>query len=265
MKKIALTSLLAVFTAVSANAANVINNNPLYRPMAGHFFDVVGIESHSEHTDTWGVYNTLGYGFTDHLMATVSVDAAEADWFDASAWGATSVGLNYRALDLTNWKADVFGSYTVSPTWAYHEEFLDKDLTEYTWTAGVQGGFTNGEWTVAGHVALDYLNSESFNWGDEGLHILRAGVDAQWVLDSDWNLTAGVEYAGVLDDEDYIHNAGSWTGEFGINYNLDETKFIGLYVDGTVAHGKPVAPLYNTGDWEFQDGFGFGAKFGIEF
>ncbi len=260
MKKIALTSLMAVFAAASANAANVIDNNPLYRPTAGNFYNVFGIESHTDTTNAWGVYNTLGYSFSDRLMATVSTEMAEADWFDAAQWGATSVGLNYRVVDMTNWKADVFGAYELNPVWGNHVPFLDKDVTTYTWTAGVQGGFTNGEWTVAGHVAFDYGNSESFNWNDDGVHEIRAGLDAQWVLDSDWNLTAGVEYTGVLDDEIGgidVKDAGKWTGEFGVNYNLDETKFIGLYVNGELDH--------STGDWEFEDGFGFGAKFGIDF
>ncbi len=265
MKKIALTSLLAVFTAVSANAANVIDNNPLYRPTAGHAYNVLDIYSHSENISGWGAGVEFGYGITNDLAVKVGTSAWMDDGFDHAAWDDFSVGLDYRAYDNGAWKADVFGTYSLSSVWGDHAPFLDEDFTEYEWTVGTRAGWTNGEWTVAGHVALDYANSESFNWDDEGLHVLRAGVDAQWVLDSDGNLTAGVEYAGVLDDEDYIHNAGKWTGEFGVNYNLDETKFIGLYVNGTVAHGKSVAPLYNTGDWEFQDGFGFGAKFGIDF
>ena len=53
MKKIALTSLLAVFAAAGANAANVIDGNPLYKPRAGHFYSVTDLYSHSEDSETW--------------------------------------------------------------------------------------------------------------------------------------------------------------------------------------------------------------------
>ena len=46
MKKLALTSLMAVFAVSAANAA-VINDNPLYRPMQGQAYSITGLESHS--------------------------------------------------------------------------------------------------------------------------------------------------------------------------------------------------------------------------
>ncbi|MDE6478094.1 MAG: hypothetical protein K2L94_02485 [Alphaproteobacteria bacterium] len=255
MKKLALTSLLAVFAVSGAHAANVIDNNPLYRPDAGHFYSVTTVGSHSEATDTWALREEFGYGITDKLMVGVATSAMEKDWFDASAWRDFSVGVNYRALDMGNWKADIFGSYALDPVWGNHTPFLDEDFTTYQWTAGVRGGYVAGDWTLAGHVAFDYLNSESFNWGDDGIHKLRVGVDGQLVLCPAWNLVAGVEYTGFLDDD--FDNAGRWTGQFGVNYNIDATKFVGAYISGEMAH--------YTGDWEFEDGFGFGFKFGIDF
>ncbi len=260
MKKIALTSLMAVFAVSAANAANVINNNPLYRPGEGAAYNVTDIYSHSEDTNTWGAATEFGYGVTDKLVVKVATDVAESEWFDHSQWGTFGVGLDYRFYNDGNWMADVYGAYSLSPVWGDHAPFLDEDYTSYDWKLGARAGWTNGIWTVAGHVEFDYANSESFNWGDEGLHTLTAGLDAQWVLDEDWNLTAGVEYTGVLDDEIAgidVEDAGHWDGVFGVNYNLDEMKFIGLYVSADLDH--------STGDWEFEDGFGFGAKFGIQF
>ena len=40
MKKLALTSLLAMFAVSGANAANVIDGNPLYMPEQNHFYSV---------------------------------------------------------------------------------------------------------------------------------------------------------------------------------------------------------------------------------
>ncbi len=74
---------------------------------------------------------------------------------------------------------------------------------------------------VAGHIAYDYSNSESFNWDSTGLKELRAGLVGQYILCDDWNLVLGAEYTGILNDT--VENAGTWTGTFGVNYNIDET------------------------------------------
>lgn len=255
MKKIVLTSLLAVFAVSGAHAANIIDGNPLYRPGEGRFYSETSLASHSEKTETWGLAQQLGYGITDRLLVSVGTTLGESNWFDNASWNAFSVGLNYRAVDMGNWKADVFGSYALAPVWGDHMAFLDKDATVYDWTVGVRGGYTTAGWTVAGHVAFDYLNSESFNWNDDGIHTLRAGLDGQLVLNLDWNLVAGVEYTGFLDDE--FEDAGVWSGKFGVNYNIDATKYVGAYVSTDIRH--------STGDWEFDDGFGFGFKFGVDF
>ncbi len=255
-----MTSLLAVMTAGAASAANIIDNNPLYRPDAGRFYSVTELGSHSEDVDSWGLREELGYSVSDRLMMTVATSVAERDGFSGMSWDDLSVGLNYRVLNMGNWKGDVFGEYTLNPVWGDHRSFLDEDDTSYKWTAGVRAGYVTGDWTLAGHVAFDYLNSESFNWDDDGIHRLRVGVNGQLVLNPSWNLTAGVEYTGILDDKIGgvdVDDAGRWTSIVGVNYNLDATKFVGVYATSEMAH--------NTGDWKFKDGFGFGMKFGIDF
>ena len=172
------------------------------------------------------------------------------------------LALNYRVLNQGAWVADVYGAYGVSPMWADHSPFLDKDLTGYTWTAGVRGGYIGNGWTIAGHAAFEYSNSETFNWGDELLvpqHALVLGLDGQFLIDQDWNLVAGVEYTGYTDDE--ANNSGSWDGYFGVNYNISPSAYVGAYVDATMDHWK------DNGEkgWEVEDGFGFGMKFGIDF
>lgn len=254
MKKLTLTSLMAVFAVSAANAA-VINDNPLYRPDQGKFYSVTEVASHSEYTDTWALREGFGYGVTDKLSVAVLTDVAEQDWFDYNNWGDLTFGASYRALDMGNIKADVYGAYTVTPVWGDHSPFLDKDMTNYGWTAGVRAGYVTDMWTVAGHFAFTYGNTESFNWNDEGIHQLKAGVDGFLSLTPDWALYAGAEYTGYTDDE--FDNAGTWDGKLGVNYNIDANKFVGAYVSTTLRHA--------TGDWEFDDGFGFGGKFGIQF
>ncbi len=254
MKKIALTSLLAVFAMAGANAAT-INNNPLYRPDAGMGYNVLDIMSHSEDINTWGAAVEFGYGFTDRLAVKVTTDVAESEAFDYMSWNTFGVQADYRVLDDANWKADVYAGYGLSPVWGDHRPFLAEEDTGYAWTLGARAGYAADMWTVAGHVEFYYANTESFNWGDDGLHMIAAGLDGQLMLCDKFNLTAGVEYLGFLDDQ--FENAGTWTGELGVNYNLDADKFIGLYVNTALDHG--------TGDWELEDGFGFGAKFGVQF
>ncbi|MCM1294663.1 MAG: hypothetical protein NC311_03820 [Muribaculaceae bacterium] len=254
MKKIALTSLLAVFVVSGANAA--INDNPLYRPEAGKFVSETTVASHSEKTTNVALGQEFAYGVSDRLSVGVATTLSENNWFDNSQWGALAVNANYRVLDGNLWKIDVFGGYGVTPVWGDHESFLDEDETIYDWTVGAQAGYTSGNLTLAGHVIYDYLGSESFNWDEDGIHTLRAGVTGFLELNKNWGLLAGVEYNGFLDDE--IENDGFWTGTFGVNYNIDDDMFVAGYITKTMEHTE-------AGKWDVTDGFGFGAKFGIQF
>ena len=260
MKKLVLTSLLAVFAATGANAA--INDNPLYRPEQGRFYSVTALESSSRPTVTnpagtsgFALTEAFGYGITDRLAVGLETTASTANWFDQNSWDTFGVGLNYRVFDGANWKADVFGSYGFNGVWPYGGTFLGKDATNYAWTIGANVGYETAAWTVAGHIAYDYLNSESFNWGDDGIHTLRAGLDGFMSITSDWALLLGAEYTGVMDD--WAENAGVWTGKVGVNYNIDNDMYVGAYISGEMDH--------STGDWEIADGFGFGVKFGAQF
>lgn len=255
MKKLVLTSLLAVFAVSGANAA-VINDNPLYRPDAGKFYSMTELSSNTNSTTLVNLDEEFGYGITDRLAVGVAMSMAENNWFDQSQWGTLGIGVNYRLLDMANWKADVYGSYGVNPVWDYGASFMDEDLTWYNWNVGVRAGYMTGAWTVAGHVDFDYSNSESFNWGDDGWHSVSAGLDAFFALNDSWSLLAGAEYTGIIDDR--VENAGTWEGKLGANYNIDDNKFIGAYVSKFMAHT-------GAGQWTIADGFGFGAKFGIQF
>ncbi len=274
MKKLFLTSLLAVFAASGAQAANVIDGNPLYMPRAGHFYSVTDLSSHTHvanTADTVTLGEEFGYGISDKLGIMISTDVSEDEEFDAYGWDEFSVAGAYRFFDDGGWKADVIGAYGVGPVWAWHRPFLDKTNTDYLWTLGVRGGFVAHNWTIAGHAYVHYMNDESFNWnedkGFQGIHMTTLGLDGQYLIDSKWNLVAGVEYTGFLDKEWYgipgakVENAGSWDGYFGVNYNIDATKFVGAYINGSMNHRGGT----NADEWEFDDGFGFGMKFGIDF
>lgn len=281
MKKLALTSLLAVFAFTGAHAANVIDGNPLYMPKAGHFYSVTSVGSHTEGTP-YALGEEFGYGITNKLAVEVSTMLWENRAFDVFAWDDVALKATYRALDMGAWKLDLIGGYEAGSDaiiggglYAHSKDadlnkWFDKDLTGYKWTAGVRGGYTAGAFTLAGHALYNYYNSESFNWGDKGMHVWELGLDAQYVIDSHWSVLAGAEYTGVtqdhaayddLEDPAKVKNAGEWYGEFGVNYNIDATKFVGLYISGSLNHQDG----HDNDEWGWDKGFGFGAKFGIDF
>lgn len=286
MKKIALTSLLAVVAATGAHAANAIDGNPLYMPRAGNFYSETSLASHTENGTPYVLGEEFGYGVTDKLAVKIDTSLSENNSFDDYAWNNLSLNATFRALDKGAWKADVYAGVDMGgnpAAWmipggglvAHYKAadktyWFDKDLTGYTWTAGVRGGYMTSLFTVAGHVEYNYMNSEMFNWGDAGMHTLSLGLDGQFVINSDWNLVGGVEYTGVtndhmayddMEDPAETKNAGVWNGYFGVNYNIDATKYVGAYVNGAMDHWK------DNGEkgWDLEKGFGFGAKFGIQF
>jgi len=282
MKKIALTSLLAVFAVSGAHAANVIDGNPLYMPKAGHAYSVTDLNTHSQAGRTWTLGEEFGYGISDKLAVMAGADFTERsveNTFDTYAWDSFKLGATYRALDMGAWKADIIGVYNATGLYLNRpagddSKWFDKDATRYMWTAGVRAGYVANSWTIAGHALYNYMNTESFNWGNHGLHAWALGLDAQYVICPELNLVAGVEYTGISNDKYYmggiegrdVTNAGKWTGTFGVNYNIDATKYVGLYVNGTMNHwkGEEEAKQVEKG-WGFEKGFGIGAKFGIDF
>lgn len=281
MKKLALTSLLAVFAFTGAHAANVIDGNPLYMPKAGHAYSVTSVGSHTEGTP-YALGEEFGYGVTDKLAVEVSTTLWENRAFDVFAWDDVALKATFRALDMGVWKLDLVGAYEAGSDarWGgglyahskdpHLNKWFDKDLMGYKWTAGVRGGYTAGAFTLAGHALYNYYNSESFNWGDKGMHVWELGVDGQYVLDSHWSVLAGVEYTGItqdhaayddLEEPTKVKNAGEWYGELGVNYNIDATKYVGLYISGALNHQDGD----DHDEWGWDKGFGFGAKFGIDF
>ena len=262
MKKIALTSLLTIAMASAAHASvNVMDGNPLYMPRAGHFYSVTSLGSNSKTTESWALGEDFGYGITDRFAINLTTALAEHDSFDVFGWDGLSLGATYRVLSRGHWRADVVGSYNVDGwLYAYDENaddgyFMEKELLNYTWKAGIRGGYTVARFTVAGHVMFSYENSESFNWNEDGKHRLAFGLDGQYVIDRDWNLVAGIEYSGQIDDG--VKNTGRLVGDFGINYNISSSSYVGAYVAGEMLH--------ETGDWKWREGMGFGVKFGVDF
>lgn len=283
MKKIALTSLLAMVAATAANAANVINGNPLYKPAAGHFASVTSLETSmfesSDSIKNWRLMEDFGYGITDDLTAYVYTGMVEVDGFDPFVWDSLGAGVDYRLFNMNGWVLDLGGFYTAGSytlngqmyggllrtgDYSYH---FDEDETYYSWNYGFQTGYIGEDFTIAGTVYLGYTNLESFNWNEEGIHSIKLGLDGQYILTDCLNLVAGVGYTGYLDSE--AENEGSWTATLGVNFNIDATKFVGVYVTTGLEH----EPIFDEvgyleghkSSWELQKSMGLGVKFGIDF
>jgi len=280
MKKLALSSLIAVFAVSGAHAANVIDGNPLYMPKANHFYSVTDLATHTEGTP-WGLQENFGYGITDKLAVQVGTTLWENEAFDNFAWDDVTLGVAYRAYDANGWKADLVAKYEAGADYRWGgglyvhsktldmNEWFDKALSGYTWSAGVRGGYVASNWTVAGHAIFNYMNSEMFNLGDAGMHTWNLGLDAQYVVCPHLSLVAGVDYTGVTNDKwayddlegAKVKNAGEWDAMFGVNYNIDSTKYVGAYISGSLNHNGGSS----ADEWEWDDGFGIGVTFGIDF
>ena len=115
MKKVALTSLLAVFVASGANAANVIDGNPLYMPKAGHLYSVTSLDTSTKNVDVVQVGEKMGLGFTDRWSVELGTSVTEDDWFDMLQWNEISLASVVRVADNSHWKWDLMGGYSVEP------------------------------------------------------------------------------------------------------------------------------------------------------
>ena len=261
MKKIALTSLLAVFAAAGANAANVIDGNPLYMPAQGRFVSETSLGSHSENDQDWKLTEHFGWGITDRIMVGLKTSVMEHAFFENFAWNEVAVDGTYRLIGDGAWKLDLTAGFEVDPMRAYHNSMWEKDMTKYSWIAGVRGGYMTEDWTLSAHANFIYTNSAMFNWAydDEYTtnHNLNLGVAGHWTFSDRWSAIASADYEKVLDSYFDANNHGKWKLAAGLNFNFDETKYLGVYITKDIVH--------NNGDWESEDGIGFGVKFGIDF
>lgn len=279
MKKIALTSLLAVFAAAGANAANTMDGNPLYMPQKGHFYSETSLSSDTNNVNEVSLGETFGYGILDNLAISVNTSASEANWFqgrtkvaneydetveeigEGNAWNELGADLTWRVIGDGAWKLDIMGGFEMMPVWGDHAKFMDKETTTYMWTAGVRGGYVTEDWTLAAHANLIYANTEAFNWGDDdpmwANHIMNLGVAGHWTMSDTWSAVASADYFKIMDHYNDVDNKGFWELAAGLNFNFDETKYLGVYITKDIVH--------NDGDWESQDGIGFGVKFGVDF
>jgi hypothetical protein len=260
MKKLALTSLLAVFAVSGANAANVIDGNPLYRPDKGHFYSETSLETNTDF-DNFVLGEEFGYGITDKLavILNTALSANYPDQGDSNyAWNNFGLGLNYRYLDQADWKADVYGK--VRQVYNTGHNFNELETVVYNWTVGTRLGYAASDWTVAGMFEYTYQKDDQ-NPDDQSTGSFAFGLNGQYAIDGNWNLVGQLTYVLPQDLKEtygnvsvvYPADVDSLHVKIGANYNIDSTKYVGAYI------GKQIT---NTAG---DDSFGLGVKFGIDF
>ena len=305
MKKIALTSLLAVFAAAGANAANTFDGNPLYMPQSGHFYSETALSTHTNNMNGVTLAEEFGYGITDRLAISVNTSASESNWFKGNkeaenaqmqeetyplvgdAWNNLDADVAWRVINDKAWKLDVSGGFevgaipfntlymtegeyaTIGSVWGDHAKFMDKDNTFYTWKVDVRGGYVTEDWTLAAHAGMLYVNTEAFNWGDNdpmwANHIMNLGVAGHWTMSDTWSAYASADYYKIMDHYNEVDTRGYWDLTLGLNLNIDDTKYVGAYATRTMYRANGGYLDVQGAYAPITDGFTVGAKFGIDF
>ncbi|MDR1691393.1 MAG: LysM peptidoglycan-binding domain-containing protein [Rickettsiales bacterium] len=222
---------------------NVINGNPMYRPMAGRFYSVTELSTDTAFED-YALNEKFGFGITDslaiYLDTTASTYKFESDSYE---WNDFGVGLSLRYLNAGNWKGDVYGGIKAvgGKDW-WHE---DKNL--YNWMAGTKFGYSSCWWTLNGLFEYDYVNADAFGWTDPGLREYRVGVEGQLVFNKTINFVASLTYEMPESLDNY------YTGKAGLNFNMGNYSYLGVYA------------YQELHDGEFNDDTGLSVQLGFDF
>ncbi|MDR0726708.1 MAG: hypothetical protein LBF37_01455 [Rickettsiales bacterium] len=262
MKKIALTSLLAVFAipAISGGANAAVeeyghwrvrmDGNPLYRPMEGRAYSMTSFETTSD-WDYFSLAEEVGMGISDTLAFSFktsgSYDSSDEPRYGTKYnWDEIQLGLSWRYVDEGPWVADLYGKGQILGS---TEDGIKPQA--WNWTAGTTFGFIGWDrWTVAFTAQADYMTNAR---GDFSLDAwgMKVAMDGLFNFDEHWNIIGGVNYNFNLDEEYYNNNP--LNVKLGANYNFDDWSFLGVYVEKDIKNGFNVNPM------------AIGARFGIDF
>lgn len=249
MKKIFVIGALVMMSG-GVWAENVINGNPFYHPAQGRFYNVLTPVQMNSKFDRFVVRDEFGYGVTNNLAVMVSTsgsyDSSDNPEFGKWSWNDLEIGFDWALLhDETGNMAEVYGRGMQIYDTKHHLETI-----AYNWTAGARVGRMTDSWSLAGVVQVDYLKDDVSHY-DHDAWAMRVGMQGQYIIDSCWNFTGELMFDFDLFDDYY--NGERLVLELGLNYNLDETKYIGVYTSKDLVHSFDSAPM------------AFGVQFGVEF
>lgn len=238
MTKMFLFSAALVCLSGVANAANVINGNPMYSPAQGRFYNLftpLQVNSKFEH---FVMADEFGYGITDRLVAMVQTagayDSSDNPEFGKWSWNHLQVGLDWTLADDGEYQADIYGRAMQVYDTRRHLETI-----AYNWTIGAQVGRTTDNWTVAGVVEVDYLNDD-VEYQDSDAWAMTVGIQGQYIVNDNWNWVGELMFDFDLYDDYY--NGEKLRLKIGANYNLDATKYLGIYASKDIVHSFEHSP-----------------------
>lgn len=249
MTKMFLFSGVLVCLSGVANAGNIMNGSPFYNPAAGRFYNILTPVQANSKFDYFVMADEFGYGVTDaftiHIATSGSYDSSDNPQFGKWSWNDLEFGFDWDLWQQGQLQAGTYGDVK--------QVFDTKDGLEtvaYNWTMGAQVGRMTDKWSVAGIVEVDYLNDDlpqdTFDaWA------MTVGAQSQIIIDNHWNLVGGLLFDFDLFDKYY--NGERLRLQFGVNYNFDSTKYLGVSLEKDIVHSFDSAPAK------------IGVKFGVDF
>lgn len=237
MKKIFV--LLGMFGIVGAgHAANVINGGPFDGPLAGGFYNVwTPLEVNSKF-ERFVMSEDFEYGITDDFSISVSTsgsyDSSDNPQYGKWSWNNLDFGFDWDLWHENQLHAEVYGD--VKQMYDTRENL---QTIAYNWTAGARVGRMTDNWTVAGVVQVDYLNDDLPHDTFEAW-AMTVGVQGQYIVNNRWNWVGELMFDFDLFDDYY--DGEQLRLKIGANYNLDATKYVGVYAQKDLVHSFESSP-----------------------
>lgn len=236
-------------TIGGANAANIINGNPLYNPAADRFYNIFQPVEFDTKFERFVMEDEFGYGVSDvfaiHVATSASYDSSNHPEFGKWSWNDLEFGFDWGIWNENQHHAEIYGD--VKQIYNTRDNL---QTIAYNWTVGARVGRMTDDWTVVGIFQLDYLNDDLPNdtfdaWA------MTVGLQGQYVLNQNWNVVGKMLFDFDLFDEYY--DGERLRFGIGLNYNIDATRYIGVYTSKDVTRSFDVAPMK------------FGFIFGVDF
>lgn len=273
MKKLALTSILALFAVSAANAGTF---DSTYRVKAGDFngqfgaaFTTGANKNGDELTDfTAGDFGVTGvklaYGISDSFALTFDVSSVATSYLTTVGLTGTNpeIGINWQLVNTPSFGLDLIAKYGMALT-----EIAGTDtrigMNNLQAGAHLYGAADALQW---GATALAQYTFVPDTVGDGDAINLLLQAEVMYAMNANWDLKAEVMYNmynlnnGLNDAVDFIIYDRSVA--FGPVYNFSETAAVMPYLS---YHFQTVQE-YDSTDVESNDNFWqVGAKFSVQF
>ena len=238
MKKILFIFGALVLCTSAANAANIINGNPMYSPSQGRFYNILTPLQVNSKFDRFVMADEFGYGITDNLVAMVqtagSYDSSDDPQFGKWSWNHLQAGLDWTVFNQGEYQSEIYGRVMQVYDTRQHLETI-----AYNWTLGAQVGRVTDNWTLAGIVEIDYLNDD-VDYQNSDAWAMTVGIQGQYIINDNWNWVGELMFDFDLFDDYY--DGEQLRLQCGINYNIDTTKYLSFYLEKDVVHSFKNSP-----------------------